>query len=135
MKKPGRFAFVSTLVLAASLHSAVHASHATLNIFCPKAELAEFCEILSQELQRIAPKSDVVILTQSQPAISAQLTLQFQPAVINDHTLSGTLTWTDPKGRKSQSPSVELNVLDTKITAPMLREFASQLIRLSDLPL
>ncbi len=137
MKFIGKIAISSFAALSFSMHTAALASAgpAAIQVTCPGVKMDGVCAALANALQAEAPDHRVVIRSQADPAITAHLSVEFNAGIYTDHILSGQLSWTTPKGQTQASPVVDLTVMDAKISREMIKEYATQLVRTSNLPL
>lgn len=127
--------FLTALCLSAQTAGVEAGDARPIRIICDDARLAAMCDELAQALAETGARPAVAVTGPAEAQGAARLTLRFVTARFTDNLLSGHLSWRDDAGRTGAGPMVEFTVMDATIAAPMLRDYARQLLRLTDLPL
>ena len=128
-------AFLAVLCLFPQVPAAAVDDVQPIRIICDDVRLAALCDELAQALAETQIRRTVAVIDSAETPGAAHICLRFATTRFTDSVLSGHLTWRDPAGRTGAGPMVDLTVMDATISAPMLRDYARQLLRRTELPL
>lgn len=106
----------------------------SIRIVCEDARLAALCDEIAQALADKQAAHRVEVGSEA-TAHDAHLTIRFVTARFSDSVLAGHLIWRDSAGRTGAGTQIDLTVMDATIDDEMMRDYARQLLNLTDLPL
>ena len=105
----------------------------SIQLHCSAPLQQPLCEALAGSMRQEFPDAAVTKATGQDG--EATLTLRYVPQGQTKDWISGYLAWQHRDGRQGQGPVIELSVMDTQMSKDILADFASQLVRHSELPL
>lgn len=136
MPKLGLLARMSVVALCLTGHArALAGNDAPIRILCEDARLAAMCDEFAHALLDAQDQHPVDVTSDAHSTGDAHLVLRFEMARFTENVLSGHLVWRDRTGRSGAGATVDLTVMDAMIDDEMLRDYARQLLNLTDLPL
>lgn len=104
----------------------------SVQIVCTPDMSANFCAALHRAAAASWPQHIVQIVDTPVPDRWA---IGFRQLLDRPDYISGHLTWSDATGRSGKGPTLNMSVMDQKLSADTFDHFAQDLLRITPLPL
>lgn len=95
----------------------------------------DFCPALVEAIENIADGRTLRLREDGPASEEADLTLRFVEEYATDSAIAGHLVWETAEGRTGRGESLELTVMDARLNARLLSDYALTLLKASSLPL
>jgi hypothetical protein len=122
---------MATLLLSGPQDALAETPKTTIHLACPPEVSGGFCDALGQAITEAFPATRLA--RDGMSGAGTDVAVEFHLARQTPNLIAGRLSWTDGAGRTGTGPVVELTVMDAEISEPVLRSFAHDLIRHSEL--
>lgn len=123
---------VGTLGMAMADQSKTKSPEAVF-LICDSAD-PSLCAAFSEGLSAVAKGQDVVLVkTHDALPETYELAVQFVEELHTKEAIAGHLRWQKANDKPQTGPSLELSVMDAKRPATALREYAVQLLKVTEI--